>query len=82
MKAYGEAELQLHVFLTMELVGDEWESRPVITTRRMATILISVYCFISSQYKFRHIITEKEYIQGVLGRIVNILGGGTMDCSE
>jgi hypothetical protein len=48
----------------------------------MATILISVYCFISSQYKLRHIITEEEYIQGVLGRILNILGSGTMDYSE
>jgi len=34
MNAYGEAELQLHVFSTMELEGYERESRPVITIRR------------------------------------------------
>jgi len=41
MKAYGEAELQSHLFLTMESEGDEWESRPVITVGlcRMTTIL-------------------------------------------
>jgi hypothetical protein len=26
MKAYGEVELQFHVFLALELVADEWSS--------------------------------------------------------